>query len=117
MAQFPERNLSQKAVYWGNPTPDGYGGFSYDDPVEIDCRWVNTNEVVVDAKGDEIVCHATVQVKQDLDEQGLLYLGELDDLDSAEEDNPRTVLGAYSIKRFDKIPTIKGTRFYRRAYL
>lgn len=114
---FPDRNLNQKCVYWGGPTPDGYGGFDYDDPEELDCRWVNTNQVIIDAKGREMVCRATVQVNQDLDEEGMLYLGELDDLDSAEEVAPETIAAAYQIKRFDKIPTMRGTKFFRMAYL
>lgn len=114
---FPERNLNQTAVYWGSPVPDGYGGRTYDDPVEIPCRWVNTTEVITDGKGNEIVCRAEVQVSQDLDEQGTLYLGTLEDLDSDEEADPTKILGAYRIKRFDKTPTIKGTSFYRKAYL
>jgi len=114
---FPDNHLHQTAVYWGSPTDDGYGGYTWGDPVEIDCRWIDSARVVTDGKGREIVCRAEVQVGQDLDEDGMLYLGELDDLDSAQEDDPRTVDGAYSIKRFDKVPTIKGTAYYRKAYL
>lgn len=117
MADFPDENLNQTAVYWGNPQPDGTGGFTYDDPVEVDCRWVSSIEVITAANGDQIVCRARVQVGQDLDEQGKLYLGELDDLDSSEEADPTIVDGAYIIKRFDKIPTIRGDKFYRKAYL
>lgn len=117
MARFPNRNLKQTAVYWGAPVPDGYGGFSYADPVEISCRWVDTVEMITDSRGNEIVCRATVQVSQDLDEQGILYLGSLEDLDSSEEVDPQTISLAYSIKRFDKTPTIKATGYFRMAYL
>ena len=114
---FPNRNLNQKAVYWSNPTPNGYGGFDYDDPIELDCRWVERTQVVTDSKGHEIVSRASVQVNYDLDEQGLLWLGELDDLDSAGYENPETISDAYVIKRFDKTPTIKADAYFRIAYL
>ena len=116
MAQFPERGLTQTAVYWGTPTSDGYGGFTFADPVEIDCRWYDSTRLFVDDKGKEAVSQARVQVKQDLDKDGMLYLGTLDDLDSTEEADPRTVDGAYPILRFDKSITIKG-KYFRIAYL
>lgn len=117
MASFPNRNLNQTAVYWASPIKDGYGGYTWSDPVEIDCRWVNSTRLITASNGEEIVCRAEVQVKQDLDEQGMLYLGDLDDLDSSEEADPRTISVAYQIKRFDKVPTIKGNKFFRKAYL
>lgn len=117
MATFPNRNMKQKCVYWGNPTDNGYGGYTYDDPVELPCRWVGSTKVITDSKGQQVVCRAEVQVEQDVDENGLLYLGNLNDLDSAEEETPTSVERAYLIKRFDKVPTIRGDKFYRKAYL
>lgn len=115
---FIEEVCVQTAVYWGNPTPDGYGGMTYADPVEIDCRWDDVAKVVSDAKGKEIITAAQVLVTQDLDLEGVLFLGLLDDLDSAQEDNPMTITGAYSIKRFDKTPLFESTNeFVRKAYL
>jgi len=114
---FPERNLNQTAVYWGNPTPDGYGGYTFDEAVEIDCRWVDTIEVITDAKGENVVSRANVQVAQDVDVDGMLFLGTLDDLDSSQEENPETIPTAYRIKKFDKTPTIRGNAFHRAAYL
>lgn len=114
---FLARNQKQKAVYWGNPTKDGYGKFSYDDPVEIDCRWVDTTEIIMAANGEQIVCNAKVRVSQDLDKQGMLYLGYLQNLTESQLSDPTTVDGAYEIKRFDKIPSVRGNKFYRKAYL
>lgn len=117
MAQFPNRNLNQTCVYWGTPVDNGYGGFTYADPVELSCRWDDTTEIIKDAKGEEVVSNAKVQVSQDVDENGLMFLGDLDDLDSSEEEDPTTVANAYKILKFDSIPTIKGSRFFRLAYL
>ena len=114
---FPENLLKQTCVYWGNPQPTGYGGFTWDDPVELDCRWVGTTRMVTNNKGREVVSRASVQVAQDVDEDGMLYLGALEDLDSGQEDDPMTVDGAYPIVRFDKTPTARGGKFARIAYL
>jgi len=117
MADFPNKQLNQTAVYWASPTQDGYGGFTWSSPVEIDCRWQNSTKVITTGNGDEIVCKAIVYVNQDVDEEGMLYLGDLDDLDSGQEADPMTVDGAYKILRFDKSPTVRGDAYLRKVYL
>lgn len=115
MTQFPNRNLTQTAVYWGNPTPDGYGDYSWDDPVEIDCRWSEEREVVKNQDGEEVISQAQVQVDQDLDQNGVLYLGALTDLDS--DPIPDEVEQAYHIITIMKVPTMKGDKYFRKVYL
>jgi len=44
--KFINRNLPEIAVYWGNPKNNGYGGFTYNDPVEISCRWEEMRQVI-----------------------------------------------------------------------
>ena len=116
------RMCTQTAVYWGAPVADGYGGKTFDDPVEIDCRWENQVEKIswqgASKLGEEIVSRAQVFTTQDVDELGWLFLGDLDDLSSAEEADPMSVDGAYEIKRFDKTPAMRSTtEFSRVAYL
>lgn len=113
-----ERQYKQDAVYWGNPQSDGEGGFTFDDPVEIKCRWEEIKQTMIDKKGTEMLSRAVVFVKQDLDEEGILYLGTLDDLTSAEEIEPKDVENAFIIKRFAKVPSLLvPTEFLRTAYL
>jgi hypothetical protein len=119
------RNCTDVCVYWGNPTEDGYGGKVFDDPIELSVRWENINQVVVDAKGAEITSRALVFVTQDVEEEGMLYHGTLDDLydsnatdsSAGEVNNPMTIDGAYIIKRFQKTPSLSGDGFLRKAYL
>ena len=123
------RNCTQTCVYWAGPTNDGAGGFDFDDPVEIACRWEGKIQVVKDddAKGGEIECVAIVYLLQDVDEEGYLFLGTLDDLEALEDSsenssggwyNPTVVENAYKIKQFEKIPALGSTtQFVRRAYL
>ncbi len=101
---FIEEVTVQTAVYWGSPVDDGYGGKTYAEPEEIMCRWDGSTKLITDAKGEQIVCVAEVMVLQELDIDGILYLGSLDDLDSDQEDNPATVTGAQRIKQFMKTP-------------
>lgn len=116
--KFVESVTVQTAVYWGNPQPDGYGGTNYDDPVEISCRWDGKVELITNNQGEEIVSKAQILVTQDLDEGGMLYLGSLGDLDSAQEDSPETVNGSYKIQRMDKNPLFRSTsEFVRVVYL
>ena len=121
MESFIARLCVQTAVYWGNPTGDGYGGKTFADPVEISCRWEDIVENInrVGARlGEEIVSMAQVYVTTDVEEQGYLFLGTLDDLDSDEEADPTTIVKAYMINRFDKIPVLRSTtEFLRKAYL
>jgi hypothetical protein len=117
MTAFPNNNLNQTAVYWGNPINDGYGTFTFDDPVEIACRWEDSNKLIRQSNGEQKLSMAEVQVSQDLDENGILFLGDLDDLTAAQEADPASISSAYVIMRFDKIPTLKGTKFFRKAYL
>jgi hypothetical protein len=116
--KFLEKISVQTAVYWGSPTNDGYGGITYDDPVEISVRWENTTKLITIADGQQYTCLAEVIVNQDVDVNGYLYLGVLDDLTESEQSDPKSVEGAYRIKRFDKIPMIKKTdEFVRKVYL
>ena len=117
--KFIEKVCVQTAVYWGNPTPDGYGGYTFDAPVEIPCRWEIKRKLIRNIKrgkpGGIIISKARVLVTQVLKEGGYLYLGNLVDITGLEPDD---VLEAYRIKRFDKISMIKSTtEFVRIAYL
>jgi len=113
----------QTCVYWGSPVNDGYGGFTFADPVEILCRWEDKTEVDIGwfssgNPGNALATKASVLVIQDLDLQGYMYLGTLADLTASNKTNPLTKAGAYVIHRFDKIPMVRKTdEFVRTAWL
>lgn len=116
------RNCRQVAVYWGNPQNNGSGGKTFDAPVELTpptngVRWEDMQQVVADAKGNEITSRALVFTVQDVDEEGMLYLGTLISLTTAQKADPMIVNGAYVIKRFQKTPSLKGSAYLRKAYL
>jgi hypothetical protein len=116
---FIKKVCVQTAVYWGNPVSDGYGGKTFDAAVEIKCRWEEKLELFTSSNGEQLVSRAVILLTQDVDDGGFLYLGELDTLVSPiDVTKPKTITGAWEIKRFDKIPMIKSTTvFVRKAYL
>jgi len=115
---FVEGVCVQQCVYWGTPKPDGYGSETYAEPVEIMCRWDSSTKLVTSAKGEQFVCVAEVMVTQELDIDGRLYLGSLDDLDSNQELDPKSITKAYRIKQFGKTPLFQSTdEFVMVAYL
>jgi len=116
MTSFLTKNLKQTAVYWGIPISDGYGGYTFADPVEIDCRWEDTNEVIRNSQGKEVVSKSKVFVGQDVDIGGYLFLGEIDDLISSVE-IPSEEPAAMEIIAFDKVPDMRGAKFLRIAWL
>jgi len=96
---------------------DGFGGSTFADPVELQGRWEALDEVILSSEGREIVSKARVWVLEDVEEQGYLCLGLLDDLDSDTSD-PREIEGANEIIAFRKLPILgSATEFTRRASL
>lgn len=109
---------TQTAVYWGSPSINGYNEKSFAAAVEIPCRWEDKKELFTTNNGDQLESRAVIYVTQDVDEEGMLYLGTLDDLDSTEIDDPVSLDTAYVIKRFDKTPALRSTtEFIRKVYL
>lgn len=112
------RRLTQTAVYWGNPQNDGRNRTTYDLPVEIKCRWQDKVQVMGKMDGVDVISRALVFVSQDVKENGLLWLGTLNDLDSTMEADPITIDHICIIKRFEKSPAMGSTtEFVRRAFL
>jgi len=120
LIKFVEGALSQTAVYWGNPQNDGFATEVYDAPIEIPCRWEGKAQYVKgwDAKGNVIEYIGIIYVKQDLDENGCLFLGTLNDLTGEAYESPKSMDEVYIIKQFEKLPVLKSnTEFLRRAFL
>jgi len=125
---FIKKVCVQTAVYWGNPVNDGFGGKTFDAPIELKppngVRWEDKQRIVKNNQGVEQISNASILVTIDLQIEGWLYLGDLDSIHDSEESssgdylNPKKVNGAYEIIAFDKIPEVKSTdKFIRTAYL
>lgn len=122
-------NLKQTCVYWANPVEDGYGKQTFDDPVELACRWEDKQQIIGTITGNQIIgfqnmSRAIVYLGQDVDVDGMLMLGTLDDLTESSGDSsgeyydPQQRDDTYIIKRFEKTPALHSTtEFIRIAYL
>ena len=104
----------QKAVYWGTPTPDGFGGSAFAAPVELDVRWEGKAELFLDSQGQETVSKAVVYTGQDVDIDGYLWLGKLTDLPTGA--SPLLLSGAVRIKQVTKTPNLKVSEYLRTVY-
>ena len=114
---FLTNNLIQTAVYWGSPTSDGYGSFTFDAPLEINVRWEDRTQLFIDRTGAESKSLAVVYLGQDVDIGGWLFLGELADIDSGLTDTPHLVPDAREIRGFKKIPSLDAEIFHRKTWL
>lgn len=104
LIQFIKTVCTQTAVYWANPQPDGYGSYTWDTPVEIPCLWNEKRQVVTDTNGKEVVSNAEILVTQDIDTEGMLYLGSLSDISASLQDSPKEVNGAYPVINVARTP-------------
>lgn len=104
--RYLKRIAVHDAVYWASPTPRADGSSSYAAPVALRCFWKESVESVPDRDMKEVSIKAHVYVFQDLDEQGMLFKGTLDDLTQAQKDDPRRISRAYEISRFVRTPSL-----------
>ncbi len=116
-----KKYLNQTAVYWGIPEPDGFGGFTFANPVEVKVRWTVKQDKFLTSHGigngvEEILSRVVALSDTDFDMNGKMALMSLTDLDSnslPEDDN----IQALTIMGFEKIPNKKATQFLRKVYL
>jgi len=116
---FIRKVCVQTAVYWGTPTPNGRGGYTYADPRQIQCRWEDMDRLMVHENGKLIHVKGEVLISEDLEMEGWLYLGSLADFDSSVNvSHPMNIDGAWQIKGLDKVPLFRSTtKFVRKVYL
>ncbi|KKL85034.1 hypothetical protein LCGC14_1958750 [marine sediment metagenome] len=115
---FMKRACIQTAVYWNAPVAAEDGSNTFATPTEISCLWKDKITMMRDNDGKDIISKASVHVLEDIDEMGMLFLGTLADLSTAQKADPRKVSNAYEIKVFVKTPGrhLNG-EFARRAML
>ena len=114
----------QKCVFWGNPENDGKGGFTFDAPVEIDCRWEDKQELMEQYDGNKFSSQAKVLVNIDIPRRSYLHnstLAALQTIATAKGydiNNPVSFPDVFIVVQFEKIPMVRKTNdFLRIAYL
>lgn len=110
------RMLIQDAVYWPPDELDDNGQPTYGDPQEIRVRWEDRAEQFVQWEtGGTALSRSVVYTSVDVEVRGVLLLGELSS--GVVQDNPKSNEGAWEIRRFDKLPNLRGSEYLRTAYL
>lgn len=109
------RLLKQTIVYWANPVNDGFGGMTFDEPVEILSRWEDRQEKFIGFDGEEHISKAVVYLHQDVALGEYVMLGTLNDLGSfkipQDEETARRIMG------FSKIPSTRNNDYLRKIWL
>ncbi len=109
-----ESKLNQRCVYWEKTGIDKFGQPIFTEPVEVWCRWEDRTELFITLQGEQEPCRAMVYIEIDIQPDGMLWLGEIEDLP---ETIPDVRTFAHSIKRADKIPDMQAEEYLRIAYL
>jgi len=104
-----KRMRKQKAVYWARGSPDVFAQFSFLPPVEVSCRWEDTEQEFLNPQGETQVSRSVVYVDR------LMSLG--DRLKQGELDSDVSLDDAVEIKRFDRLPNLRASEFLMVAYL
>jgi len=107
------RMRRQKAIWWKRLDADHYGTFSFDEPVEIDCRWDGTAQEFLDSKGERQISKAVVYVDRIMSAGDRLMLGEMP---SDIPDDPMEV-ASDEIRRFDQNPNLRATEWLLTAFI
>lgn len=110
-----QKMLRQCCWYWAPNGHDLYGKQIFWPPVELQCRWEDSLQEVVTHQGQTVMSVAKVYTACDVVVGGSLSL--LVPGEPAAPLDPADARGAFEIKRFDKVPTLKADQFLRVAYL
>lgn len=113
--------LRESAVYWPPVGIDPYGKPMFGAPIQITCRWEESNDEVLSADGEKTLSRARVFVGQDVQVRGMLFEGKLEQVvDQVNPLNNTDIFGtpqAFKIIKYDRLPDLKARRFLRTAYL
>lgn len=108
------RMRRQKAVYWERGEVNQYGQFSFQVPVEIDCRWEDGTGEAPTPQTQGEVYSSRVYVDRIMNLGDALRYGELD---SDTPDDPSEDSLAKIVRRFDQIPNLRATETLYIAFL
>lgn len=103
--------FKQIVTFWERGDPDGYGDYSYADPVQLKGRWEDSVKIIDTAFQREVVSTSQVFLGEALTPDGYLYLGD------TVETTPKTLQGARPILKVVRVPSLNGLQILWIAYL
>lgn len=108
------RMRRQRAVYWEQNGIDRFGKLSFNEPVEIKCRWDDGNQDLRTPQGQSIMFNSVVYVDREMKIGDMLMKGELE---SGTDNDPHKEPEAKSIQRFNINPNLRNTENIYTAFL
>lgn len=94
------------AVLWKKLGDSGRGYYVYGHPVQIMCRWNQTDEQLFDKNGVEFRCISNLLVDRDVSVGDILKYGLLTDINQPIGD-PLVIEGAYPVRMVEKLTTLR----------
>jgi hypothetical protein len=98
------------AVYWAPVGVDRYGKTTFDDPVEISCRWNDAWTQAINPDGTWVWSRATIFTETELLNTGMLMFGTLDDLGSDFPEDVKQDQRVVEIFNVSATDNLKGTQ-------
>lgn len=110
------RSMKQVATYWPPGTSDGFGekDFAGVVPVRVMCRFQPSEEVMIDANGDQITASHVVFSDTPMEIGGFILEGETW---TEETDDPRQIAGAREVRRVQRYPSLRYNFVLHAAYV
>lgn len=109
------RMRRQFAVYWErSANPDEFGRYTFEEPVEIECRWDDASVEFRDSQGQKVLSKSIAYVDRNMKIGDFLKEGEMS---SNEVSDPTEDDSAFEIQRCDRNPNIKATETLRTCYM
>lgn len=102
----------QAASYWKRSEVDEHGKWSFEEPVEIKCRWTDDQVQFLNSQGELETSQSVVYVDREMGVGDWIRLGEL-----SEESDPLQAAGAHEIKAFRKTPDLRNRDTVYKALL
>lgn len=109
------RNMPQTAIYWPPGVPDGLGGVSYGQAVEVRCRWQDVAVLFRSPAGEELTSSAVVYVDRALEVKGMIALSSFEE--DASYSAPADVDGSREIRQVATSPSLGGRQQLNKVFL
>lgn len=105
----------QTAVLWVRGTSPGeFGEYTYEEPVEIECRWDDEAREFLSPTGETLTSSSVVYPDRDVQVGDFLMEGEID---SNTPDDPTEYPDAKKVRGKAKTPNLRATETLYTAYL
>jgi hypothetical protein len=103
--------LRQKACYWAKKRSSPQGQNTYENPVELPCRWDDSETQIVEPSGRVVTYESMIMLNVAVKKGGLIFLGTLADVKALGIQMPTVpsvAQGAKEIQRVAKTTGFKG---------